>query len=62
MLKKVTTKKNTSYGKTVMYSGSDSYKERLKKVHAVDLRNNVIIKHLPDGYCKVTPVNKKKYI
>ncbi len=39
-----------------------TFKERLIKEKAVDLRNNFVIKELEDGYFVVNPLDDKKLI
>jgi len=39
-----------------------TYHERLVKNHAIDLRNNCIIQDLGNGYCRIIPIDKNKFV
>ena len=62
MLKKITISKNLSYNKKVGYSNKMTFHDRLVKANAIDLRDNLKVENLENGYSKHYPVNSGKRI
>ncbi|MCI9051852.1 MAG: hypothetical protein HFI05_08010 [Lachnospiraceae bacterium] len=61
MFKKITTSNNCSYKQSVSYKENMPYRARLKKAKAEDLKENIKVIDLKNGFSKVVheTINKK---